>query len=620
MSIFEGILAFYKLDEDNGNDRLDFFGLGPPMDEEGTPKKVDGHIGSGIGCGGYGGSSSTSYLVDDVSNSAYFDVQGVDRTFCGWFNAANYTGSPGILSNWANPGGGVQWLFWHDGTNINFQIRDGSSVDHAVTLSPPSTNVWQFFAFWYDAFTGEIGLRINKNHSASGNTPSVATITSRFAIGSRNSAGAVLNGGVDAVAMYDRVLSSGELNALYNNGSGIEPPFDDGPTYIGGYMLSEGLTGPSGIIGGYLLAKVPTGNDNAGILGGFMKAEPGTSVGPTSIGGFCLGGPLKDVGPIVIGGYADATREAEAKIGGYTFGIPSYSEYVAARSRTLVAVTSDLVAGQKLNMEAQIVFKGVFQNSFNSKLINLNTVSDGFKAKVEIEKFKRPPVVFIQSIMPMAASGEIIPSGQPFPNFFNGARKVCVVASGYLGDGEEFVSAHIDFGDPFDPNGGFKPFLSVSGFNDNPPWSGCHDYNVSGLYVITARAQDDLGMVGMAASGLNLASGASPGIHYPLISISGVPRFGLVPPSLEVKFSVLSSGLSVPPYTQRQSNESKVRTPTDERIIWNFGNRERSMRSNPVTFYQSPGLFSPVLRYIFTNPSGIGKFVISDTLLVGFNK
>jgi len=621
MSIFEGVLAYYKLDENDGGSRLDFFGLGPPLSEQSTPKKIAGHIGSGIGSGGRGGSSSTGYLADDVSNSAFFDIQGVDRTFVGWFNPVNYTSSPAILSNWANPGGGVQWLFWHDGANLTFQVRDGSSVDHTVSLSPPSTNAWHFFAFWYNSFTGEIGLRLNTQHSASGNTPSVATITSRFAVGARNSAGAVLNGGVDAVGIYDRVLSSGALNQLYNSGLGIEPPFDISPAFIGGYLLSEGLPGPSGIIGGYLLSKVPTGNNNAGILGGYLKAEPGTSVGPAAVGGFVLGGPLQAAGPTIIGGFADATLETDAKVGGYVFGTPAYNEYVDARARTLVAVTSDLVAGQKMNMEAQIVFKGVFQDSFNARLINVNTVDSGFKAKVEVEKFKRPLSVFIKSITRVAASGEVLPSGQPFPNFdSNGTRRVCVVASGNLGDGDQFISAHIDFGDPFDPRGGFKPFLSVSGFNSRPPWSGCHDYNMSGLYIITARAQDDQGMVGMTASGLNLASGALPGIHFPLISISGAPRFGLVPPSLEVQFSVLSSGLSVPPYTQRQSNESKVRAPTDERILWSFGNRERSVRSAPVTFYQSPGLFSPTLRFLYTNPSGLRKFVVSDTLLVGFNK
>ena len=390
--------------------------------------------------------------------------------------------------------------------------------------------------------------------------------------------------------------------------------------FIGGYCLAAANEGPSGFLGGYCLSKVPNGNQTFALLGGYLKGQEAPLSGPAFLGGYCLAIPLV-LASGRIGGYTDSKNAREAFLGGYCFGAPDNPESVSARARTLVLANSDLAVGQKLEFDATIVLKQAGQAGFNALLWNVNSADAGFTAEVEVEKFKRPPSVFILSMTKVVGSGEPLPSGQPVPNFDpNGARKVCVVASGVLGDGEQWVSAQIDFGDPFDKLGGFKRLLSVSGFSGPPPWSVCHDYDISGLYYVVARGQDDQGMVGMDASGLNLASGAQAGIHYPAISISGQPRSGEVPPSFSVAFTTTSSGLASPPYTAAESEASKVRSPTDSRIMWSFGNRERSVRKDPVTFYQSPGLFAPRLAFLFSNPSGIGQFIVSDTLLIGFNR
>jgi hypothetical protein len=387
--------------------------------------------------------------------------------------------------------------------------------------------------------------------------------------------------------------------------------------HLGGYVKGVSAPTVSANLGGYVFSKVIPGNELVALLGGYVKSLQGQSI-RADLGGFCLSLPITPVGPAFLGGFASGLFQTEAFLGGYTFGRHGYSEYVSTRARTLAVAVSEDVVDQSLSMDAQIVFKQIFANEFNAKLDNIATFQNDIHGKAEVLKFKVPPTTSINSIDYVTV-----------PVFDNGIRQVTVTASGALGDGDEWTNVQIDFGDPFDPLGGFKPFQSISGFSGPPPWTASHDYNMSGIYVITIRGQDNLGMVGMNCSGLNLASGLAPGLYFPLIDISGIPRFGEVPPSLQVSFTIQSSGINAPPYTNKQNAQSQIQSPTDDRIQWNFGNREKSVRSAPITYYQSPGLFATVLRYLYTNPSGAagidgfginGKFMVSDTLLIGYGR
>lgn len=230
MSLNTGILGFYKLYEADAADRLDFFSLAPHLVANSSPKKIAGIVGSGVGFGGYGGSGGQASLLDDVVDSSYFALSdGIDRTIAGWFNAVNYTSSPGIISNWANPGGGqVQYLFWHNGLALAFRVRNGLGIDIEVASSvTPPTNAWTFFSIWREDATDTMGIRINSTVDTSNlSTSVISTGTPRFAVGNRNNNGATLNGAVDAVGIWNRILSSDELDELYNSGAGLEPPFD----------------------------------------------------------------------------------------------------------------------------------------------------------------------------------------------------------------------------------------------------------------------------------------------------------------------------------------------------------------------------------------------------------
>ena len=91
-------------------------------------------------------------------------------------------------------------------------------------ITKPSATGWHFFAITFDILTGDLGFNIDQ----SGMTTQFATIPASGA----NTTGRVYMGGnggstigsflmkVDEFAIYNRVLSSAQLNYLYNSGTG----------------------------------------------------------------------------------------------------------------------------------------------------------------------------------------------------------------------------------------------------------------------------------------------------------------------------------------------------------------------------------------------------------------
>ena len=390
------------------------------------------------------------------------------------------------------------------------------------------------------------------------------------------------------------------------------PNLDGGPAHIGGYLSAEQGTivldavggwvegisslSESAEVGAFIQGGGIPGQSAIALVGGFTSGFAFQKT-PESIGGYVNALPLQGASGFNIGSYLNSYHlEGPRSIGGFVWGTPGYSEYVEMHGRTLAKANSEDTVDQGLNIDAQMVFIQRANSDFNANFDVANTTRASFNAKLTVGKYKLPPFVFINSVTP----GSGLPGASGI--------EVCVVASGNLRDGTQWVINQIDFGEPFRDS---VPTVnnSISGFDLGNQtagvWSGCYTYRDPGVYVITARGVDNLGMVGMDHYILNLASGLTAGTDYPLISISGTPRLGEVPPSLTVDFALESSGVFSP------------RTPTDSNLFWNFGNLARSNTVNPFTYYSSPGLYLPTARFR-VQVSGQWRWG-ADTLRVGFN-
>src|SRR5262245_6569626 len=232
MALTSGILAAYKFQ----NDYTDSSGAGgPTLSATGTPVFFSGKVGQAVAFHGYQGSTSqsragaTNAIFSLRDNSGDPDL-GKSITMTCWVYADVWTGTGGILSNWAN-GGPVQWLFYSDDdTHLTWQIRDKVSTDHGCRVLSPSSDAWHFFVCIYDASTGTLKLSVDNGSLTTNTTPSVIHGTGVVLVGNSNNGAAAFDAAVDALTLRNRVLTAAEITAVYLGGSGQEPPFVEEPT------------------------------------------------------------------------------------------------------------------------------------------------------------------------------------------------------------------------------------------------------------------------------------------------------------------------------------------------------------------------------------------------------
>lgn len=371
-------------------------------------------------------------------------------------------------------------------------------------------------------------------------------------------------------------------------------PKGSGTWLIGGYIDAQGNPVGNFIIGAYVNSEAEEGSNHFGIMGGAVSGDGGV-VPAQIIGGYVDAVPKTDVGPIFIGGGASGLNTDLAVVGCEIFGRADYSEYAEEHARVLVKANDADAAEQKLEIDAVIILKQEQSEDFNARFIVSDTARSEFNAKVTVGKYKSPPTATITNV---TASGD--------GNLGVDNNVVTVTFDGNLVDGYEFNNAYIDFGDPVNAEGIYNDNASISGFSGPGPWTASHTYTSSGIYHITVRAVDNNGFVGMDVQQINMASGLVAGTDYAYIDISGVPRIGEVPPSLNVDFTLATSG------------SIGVSSPTDPNLYWTFGNLERSQKKNPSTYYSSPGRYVVIARYKYNHPAGSIVWS-SDTLRVGYN-
>lgn len=594
VSLLTDLSGFYRLEESTGT-RFDSHN-----DNDLTDINTVGFTVGVVGSGASFNISQNERL--DAANSGVYAFTNEDFTLACWVRLNGVAVNQGLMSKWDSSTNRRSYLLAYIAAPSSTFLFEASpngtsaSVVGSASFGTPSVGDWNFVVGWHDSVNNTINIQVNNGtvHSL----PYTAGVHLHnpeiFKLGKTN-VGATdryLDGALDAAGVWRRVLTSVERTQLYNNGNGLEYPF----------YTDFGLAR----FGGYLLSAVPEGFNRFGIFGGYLETSAGTKGG--GFGGYILTLPLIEFPLTKFGGIASGQFFKDATFGGFMLGAPSSIQFAEAHARTLVKVRSRDVVDQNLNIDATMVMRGESSNDFNAKFTWFNTSETEFDAKYKVERYKIRPTVQILSVTP--TSGVV----------GSGCAKVTVVASGTLGDGSEWVNAQIDFGEPLES---FSPRIytynaSISGFNSGPPWTSYHDYCSSGIYIITIRGQDNLGMVGMDSFRLNLASGV-PISHLPQISISGIPQQGFVPGPLQVDFSVISSGLQSPPFTAQESNNTKLKGFSDKRIIWSFGNRQTSQRLAPTTFYASPGLYIATLRYLYINPSGGNKMWVSDRLFIDYN-
>jgi hypothetical protein len=190
-----GLLAFWKLDNVN-----DSSGNGNTLTNNNSVTFSSGKIGN----------SAT------VSPNVYLSVNtvvpsGSDFSVSSWFNESSHGNNAAFVAA-ENAGG--KWWFWTDGTNVYF-----TPTDYSTTLGGVySLNTWTHAVASISSGT----LSLYVNGVLIGTTGWSASNSSQVRIG-LDISNQAFTGKVDAVGIWDRALTSGEVAQLYNNGNGVEP-------------------------------------------------------------------------------------------------------------------------------------------------------------------------------------------------------------------------------------------------------------------------------------------------------------------------------------------------------------------------------------------------------------
>jgi hypothetical protein len=127
----------------------------------------------------------------------------------------------------AGAGGTRDWAFYTDGTGIfTFQLFDDTDASVlTLTSSALASQAWRHFVI---TSTGSI-VTMYINNAVSDTDSILGTpnsSTSGFRIGSNDANTHYIDGDVDEVGIWNRVLTAGEIATLYNGGTGLAYPFN----------------------------------------------------------------------------------------------------------------------------------------------------------------------------------------------------------------------------------------------------------------------------------------------------------------------------------------------------------------------------------------------------------
>ncbi|MBI3241432.1 MAG: LamG domain-containing protein [Chloroflexi bacterium] len=224
----EGLMAYWKLDEAN-NIRFDSVNDQTPANNLNDFNTVGQAIGK-VGNASQFFATNSEYL--SVPDNADLSTGNINFTITGWIklDSINYgvaVADP-FVSKRSWPTNEYQVDYYSYAQQFVFHVwnTDGSVKEASVNLSA-SVGVWYFFVAWRDATDSTVHLSIDNGPPISSASSDLTPLdsTSPFMIG-YGSVGPYLNGVIDEVGFWKRVLNEAERTALYNCNTGITYPFN----------------------------------------------------------------------------------------------------------------------------------------------------------------------------------------------------------------------------------------------------------------------------------------------------------------------------------------------------------------------------------------------------------
>lgn len=212
MALSTNLVAYYKLDESSGN-ATDSSGNGKTLTNTGTITYATGKINNGATNNGTGTKRLNGTMTGLTSSS--------NNTWSLWYKPSGHTGY--IIDQ--NPdSGNCRLIIYNDGDGARL-FANGNEVDGgAMTLG-----TWYFIVATKSNTSWELFVNGTSKGTTTTGGLSYPNDSTFSILNAKEAGGAPMNGTIDEVGVWDRVLNLTEIRQLYNNGTGQQYPFASAP-------------------------------------------------------------------------------------------------------------------------------------------------------------------------------------------------------------------------------------------------------------------------------------------------------------------------------------------------------------------------------------------------------
>lgn len=220
-SLNSGLIAYWKLEETSGT-RVDSEPTVPAhnLTDNNTVTSTTGII-------------STAALFTSVNNeslseadSTDISVADIDFSCVAWVKFTTVAASQDIVSHYSATGNQRSWVMRYNASTGKGSFIVSNNGTATVTLEATAfgnltTATWYMIFVSHDSVNNLLIISINDSTRATvSHTTGVFDSSAAFRIGENAGGGNPVNGAVDEVGFWKRVLTTAEVTELYNSGAG----------------------------------------------------------------------------------------------------------------------------------------------------------------------------------------------------------------------------------------------------------------------------------------------------------------------------------------------------------------------------------------------------------------
>ena len=220
------LIAYWELEESSGT----------RFDSKGSNDLTDNNtVGQATGASCIQGSCADSESTDteyfSIADNAALSVTS-DLSYCGWWNWESELQTHIVDKYTDAPDKSYHTLV--SATTLTSQVWDGAGSSAVDTITK-NTATWYHICMTYDASAGNI-IHYLDGTGLGDNTSQKTSITDTdedFNLGRQaTDASTLMDGLTDEVGIWDKFLTSSEVDDIYNSGAGV--PYQDDGTCLGG--------------------------------------------------------------------------------------------------------------------------------------------------------------------------------------------------------------------------------------------------------------------------------------------------------------------------------------------------------------------------------------------------